>query len=330
VQPGFVITPAHSKSSKSDLENKEPDSVSLRITSRRGLLMRVFRLVPVCISVLAMTVGGLAFGQTRGGVWEKYYPIAGNASLTLRTGDTSTEVRSCGCRQIHVLVDWNDRSPQDYEVTEFRTGDHVNFELKETAHSSIRVWMGNRHAPHVTVETPSELELEAQTVDGSLKVSGLQGHIELRTGDGAVDVSDVSGSLRLNANDGAISIHNVTGTLETRSTDGHVTIEGRFTSLQVHTSDGALDLTLADGSQLTAASRVEASDGHVTIKLPRTMAVDLDVHSSDGQIRCSLPLTVEGYNSDHSSGRDLRGRLNGGGVPLTIHTGDGSVTIASL
>jgi hypothetical protein len=55
--------------------------------------------------------------------------------------------------------------------------------------------------------------------------------------------------------------------------------------------------------------------------------VDLDVHTSDGQINCALPLTMEGYNSAHSSGHTLRGHLNGGGVPLTIHTSDGNVTI---
>jgi hypothetical protein len=69
------------------------------------------------------------------------------------------------------------------------------------------------------------------------------------------------------------------------------------------------------------------NDDQVSVRLPRAIAVDLDVHTSDGHINCALPLTMEGYNSANSSGHSLRGHLNGGGVPLTIHTSDGNVSI---
>ena len=204
----------------------------------------------------------------------------------------------------------------------------MNFELKEKQHFGIHFDIGNRHSPHVTVETPASVDLEARTADGSLKVSGIEGIVQLHSGDGSVDVADVSGALRLTASDGSIRIHNVKGTLESRSSDGSVSIEGRFTGLQVHTSDGSLDVTLADGSQLTSSSRIESSDGHVTVKVPKTLAADLDIHTGDGHIDCEIPLTMQGYNS--SSGHNLRGRLNNGGTLLAIHTSDASVTISAL
>jgi hypothetical protein len=291
--------------------------------------MRIVCLVPVFVPALALMAGAFASAQAGGADWQKSYPVSGKASLTLSSGDASVELRSCGeCREVRIRVEWRDRKPSDYELNEFQSGDHVNFELKEKPHLGIRFQIGNQHEPQVTVETPPALDLEARTSDGSLKVSGVQGSLELHTSDGAVDVEDVGGSVRLTASDGSIKIHNVTGTLESRSSDGQAVVEGRFTALQVHTSDGNLDVTLADGSQLSTASRIESSDGRVTVRLPRTMAVDLDVHTSDGQINCELPVTMEGYNSGHSSGRNLRGHLNAGGVPLTIHTSDGNVTIA--
>lgn len=275
--------------------------------------------------------GAFASAQAGGGDWQKSYPVSGKASLTLSSGDASVEVRSCGdCREVRVRVEWRDRKLGDFTLNEFQSGDHVNFELKEKPHLGIHFQMGNVHEPHVTVETPTALDLEARTADGGLKVCGVQGSLELHTTDGAVDVEDVGGSLRLTASDGSIKIHNVNGTLESHSSDGQVTVEGRFTALQVHTSDGNLDVTLAAGSQLNAASRIESSDGQVTVRLPRTLAADLDVETSDGEIKCTLPVTMEGYNSGHSSGHSLRGHLNAGGVPLTIRTSDGSVTIAAL
>ena len=291
--------------------------------------MRVLRLVPICVPALALMAG--AFASAQAGDWQKAYPVSGKASLTIGTGDASVELRSCGdCREVRIHLEWKDRKPADFTLDEFQSGDHVNFDLKEKAHMGIHFVTGSVRQPRVTVDTPTALDLDARTSDGALKVSGVQGTLLLHTSDGAVDVEDVGGAVRLTASDGSIKIHNVTGTLESRSSDGQASVEGKFTALQVHTSDGNLDLTVADGSQLNTASRIESSDGRVTVRLPRSMAVDLDVHTSDGQIDCALPLTMEGYNSAHGSGHNLRGHLNGGGVPLTVHTSDGSVAITAL
>ncbi|MGA9672427.1 MAG: DUF4097 family beta strand repeat-containing protein [Terracidiphilus sp.] len=283
------------------------------------------------LPTLVLVAAAIANAQTGSGGWSKSYPVSEKASLTLSTGDASVEVSSCGsCREVKVGIDWRGRRPSDFDLNESQSGDHVNFELKEKTYMGVHFKVGSWHNPRITVETPSRLDIEARTEDGSLKVSGVQGSLELHTGDGAVNVEDVAGSMRLTASDGNIKIHNVTGTLETRSSDGHATIDGRFTALQAHTSDGNLDVTLSEGTHLTSSSRIESSDGQVTVKLPRTLAADLDIHTGDGQIRSTLPLTMEGYDSSHTSGHNLRGHLNAGGVPLTIHTSDGNVTISAL
>ena len=286
------------------------------------------RLSSVAIPVLALTMLALAPAVTAEADWQKSYAVSGKPSLTLSTGDASTDVRSCSeCREVRIRVEWNDRHPGDYNLNEFQSSDHVNFELKEKQHLGIHFGPGHRE-PHVFVDTPAEADLEARTSDGSLSVSGLNGNLDLHTGDGAVNVSDVSGAVRLVASDGSIRIHNVTGTLESKSSDGSVSIDGRLSGIQVHSSDGRVDVTLADGSQLTTSSRIEASDGHVTIRLPKTLSADLEIHTSDGKIDCQLPLTLSGYNS--GGGHNIRGKLNAGGPPLTVHTSDGNVTIAAL
>ncbi|HEY3706118.1 MAG TPA: DUF4097 family beta strand repeat-containing protein [Terracidiphilus sp.] len=261
--------------------------------------------------------------------WQKTYPVGGKPSLSFSTGDASTEVTSCGqCKEIRIRVQWNDRHIGEYTLNEAQTGDHVNFELREKTH--MHMMMGAHREPRVFVETPSTLDLDGRTSDGSLKVTGLNGGVQLRTSDGSVDLSDVAGAVRLTSSDGSIRLHNVSGTLESRSSDGSVHIDGQFTGLQVHTSDGSLELTMNEGTKLTTASRVESSDGRVQIHVPRSLAADLEVHTGDGRIQCDLPLVMDGYNSKGDSGHNLRGRINGGGVPLSIHTSDGNVTIASL
>lgn len=293
--------------------------------------MRPVCFARICFPGLVLMASVFASAQAGGGDWRKSYPITGKAALTLNTGDASVELRSCGdCREVRIGVEWRDRHPSDFLLKESQTGDQVNFQLDEKAQIGIHFTARNWHSPRVTVETPATLDLDAKTADGGLKVSGVEGKLQLHTTDGAVDVEDVSGTVRLTASDGAIKIHNVTGTLESRSSDGRVTIDGKFTALQVHTSDGPLDLTVGEGSQLAAASRIESSDGRVTVRLPRTLAADLDVHTDDGKIDCELPLRMEGYNSGHGSGHSLKGHLNAGGEPLVIHTSDGNVSIGAL
>ncbi|UWZ82605.1 DUF4097 family beta strand repeat-containing protein [Occallatibacter riparius] len=260
--------------------------------------------------------------------WQKSYAVNGKPSLSFSTGDAAVEVTSCGgCKEIRIRVQWNDRNPSDYNLNEVQTGDHVNFELREKGR--MHIVMGVHHEPRVFVQTPSSIDLEGRTSDGGLKVAGLNGTVQLQTSDGSVDLSDVSGAVRLKASDGSIQMRNISGTLESRSSDGRVQIDGQFTGVQVHTSDGSLDLTMAEGTKLGIASRIESSDGRVMIHVPRTLAADLEVHTSDGRIQCDLPLVMDGFNSKSDSGHNLRGRVNGGGVPLSIRTSDGNVTIAS-
>ena len=287
--------------------------------------MKSLRMYAIAVPALALaSLAAVAAGQSD---WQKAYPVSGKPSVSVTTGDSSVEVRSCGCQEVRIRVQWNDRRPDEYTLNELQSGSHVSFELREKP-QHFGIHMGNHREPHVFVETPSELDLEARTSDGSLKVYGLNGGIALRTSDGSVDVSDVTGAIRLVASDGSIRMHNVSGTLESRSSDGHVSIEGKLSGVQVHTSDGGLELTLDEGSQLTTSSRIEASDGSVKIRLPKTLAADVDIHTGDGHIDCQLPLTMNGYNS--GGGHNIRGHLNNGGTPLTIHTSDGNVSIAAL
>lgn len=305
----------------------EPVKSRLRMITARGTSMRLPRPFAFAIPVLVLAPLAAPSAMAESD-WQKTYAVSANPSLSVSTGDPSLDVHSCGdCREIRIRVQWNDRRPDEYTISEFQSSNHVNFELKEKERVGFHMTATHRE-PQILVETPTELDLEARTADGGLKVYGVKGSVALRTSDGGVDVSDVSGSVRLVASDGSIRIHNVTGTLESRSSDGHVSIDGKFNGVQVHTSDGALELTLAEGSQLTTSSRIEASDGNVKIRLPRTLAADVDIHTGDGHIDCQIPLTISGYNS--GGGHNVRGRLNAGGTPLTIHTGDGSVTIAAL
>ena len=279
------------------------------------------------VALAAATLLSLpALAQTSGHDWQKTYSVNGSPSLTIATSDSGLEIASCGeCKEIRVQVHAV-RDLNEYRLEERQDGDHVFFSFKEKPHVGILNWR-NEAGTKVTVETPAHLDLDAKTADGNLTARELTGNLQVHSGDGSVTLEDVHGDLRLGSSDGNVVIRRASGTLEARGSDGHMTIDGQFTGVQLHTSDGNLDFTLAPGSQLNAASRIESSDGHVSVHVPSTLAADLDITTSDEHVDCSLPLTMDHYDS---RGKHLQGHLNGGGTPLTVHTSDGNVRIAAI
>jgi len=262
--------------------------------------------------------------------WSKNYTVTGKPTLNLEVGDSGVDISSCGsCREIRIRVESEGRKLSDYRLEESQSGDQVHFLFKEKPQIGV-IHVNFHRAAKVTVETPADLALEARTSDGSLHLAGLNGELGLTTSDGNVTADHISGKLHIKSSDGHVNITNSTGTIEARTSDGSLTVDGVFSALTLHTSDGHLDVSLREGSKLSEASSIQASDGPVTVKLPQGFAADLDIHTSDGHVDCTLPITMDHYDSKGGGGHNLHGRLNGGGSPLTIHTSDGNVKIEQL
>jgi DUF4097 and DUF4098 domain-containing protein YvlB len=150
---------------------------------------------------------------------------------------------------------------------------------------------------------------------------------EIHTGDGSITIRGLKGDSRLSTGDGRIEAENVEGALEAKTGDGHVRLRGRFDALNVHTNDGAVEAEILEGSKINSAGwTIHTGDGHVTVRVPGDFSADLDAHTGDGHVTSDLPVTAPG--SFRRS--ELRGKLNHGGPPLTISTGDGSIRIERL
>jgi hypothetical protein len=282
----------------------------------------------VLLAGLAIVSPLAALVQDHDHSWSKTYPVTGQPNLTLETSDAGVELHSCGdCHEIRIHVELEGRNLSDYRLEEGQTGNEVHFLFKELPHIGVHGWHNGQ--ARVTVETPAQLTLQAKTSDGNVTLSGLQGDLGMTTSDGRVAVDHVSGSLRIKSSDGQVKVTNADGAIDAHTSDGNLSVDGLFHALTLHTSDGTVDLNLREGTKLTVASIIQSSDGPMTIRVPQGFAADLNVHTSDGHVDCALPLTMDHYQSG-GEGHDLRGKLNGGGTPLTIHTSDGNVKIEQL
>jgi hypothetical protein len=91
------------------------------------------------------------------------------------------------------------------------------------------------------------------------------------------------------------------------------------------TGDGRIETHAEKGSSVSSGWDIQAGDGSVTVELPANLAADLELQSGDGRISLDVPVTVEGRLESNR----VRGKLNGGGGTLRVHTGDGSIQLRS-
>ena len=299
-------------------------------TIRRGApypASMTIKFIPAAILALALSSAALA--QESEHFWSKTYPLSGKPTLVFETGDAGVDIHACSnCREIRIHVEVEGKKLSDYRLEESQAGDLVHFKLRAREHVGFYIAPHHSHM-QVTVETPSQLTLQARTSDGNVAVTSLDGELELTTGDGTVALDHLSGNLHLKSGDGHVRITDASGAVEARTSDGSLAVDGIFRVLTLHSSDASMDVNLRPGTKLTEASSIEASDGPVTLHVPKDFAADLDVRTSDGHVDCALPLTMNGYHSS-GDGYKLRGKLNGGGTPFSIHTSDGSVKIEQI
>jgi opacity protein-like surface antigen len=295
------------------------------------------RLGIVCTALLAASaVAARAEDLT------KHFPVSGRANVRVETNDGSVRVTSGDSKQVEFHVEY-----QGYElgktlhVDSHQDGDKVELTARVTGHWGFSFGHNSRHL-HIEVRMPREGGLQVETGDGSVQVESISGTVNVHTGDGSVKANSLNGNIDLHTNDGGITVdglkgdirlrtgdgsieaRNLDGKVEADTGDGHIRIAGRFDALNVKTGDGSVDTRVQPGSKMASSWTIRTGDGSVDLVLPPDFQTNIDASTGDGHISLGIPVTMEGTFSNSQ----VHGKMNGGGPPLTIHTGDGSIRLS--
>jgi DUF4097 and DUF4098 domain-containing protein YvlB len=150
-------------------------------------------------------------------------------------------------------------------------------------------------------------EIEAESVNGSVQVSGASTHTKAESVNGSVVVRGASGDLDAST---------VNGRLEVSG--------GSFARAHLETVSGSLafDGALASGASLEA----ETVSGSVTLSLPAGVAGDFSISTFSGSVENAFgpPATRV---SDHTPEKELEFSTGGGGASVSVHTLSGSITL---
>jgi hypothetical protein len=264
--------------------------------------MRKYTLAAIVAVIAALVATTLA----RADEWNKTFTISGNPELRVETSDGDVTVKAGDTKNIEARVTtsgWR-IGPDEVRVIDRQSGDRVELEVRLPRYR----WNFGHRSVRIELTVPRQTNLEIRTSDGNITAEGVKGQMRLSTGDGNIRAESLEGALDAN-----------TG-------DGNLTVEGRFDRLNLKSGDGRVDARVNSGSKMAEDWFLRSGDGDVTVRLPGNFAADLNLHTGDGHIQIAFPLTVSGSMRES----DIHGKLNGGGLTLSVHTGDGSIHVERL
>ncbi len=275
-------------------------------------------------SVLPLVVGVVALvcaGQARGEEVAKTFTVSGHASVKVTTDDGSVRVSTGDIKQVEIRVIYSGyKLDKDLKVSTSQSGDTVEVVAK-TSSGGFWNW-GVRHASlRVEVHMPKDADLTVDTGDGSVEAESINGNLDVKTGDGHIAVQGAKGTIRLHTGDGSIEARELDGRADVTTGDGHVNLDGRFDTLNIKTGDGSVTARAHGGSKVVSSWSIHTGDGSIDLDLPSEIQANLDVSTNDGHISMGIPLLVEGTLSTTR----ISGKMNGGGAPIVVRTGDGSI-----
>ncbi len=214
------------------------------------------------------------------------------------------------------------------------------------AHADLRIGvpMGRRVALFLAVGKVSVTnvngDLSVDVASGPVTTSGTRGEMAIDVGSGGVQVTKATGELSIDTGSGAVTASEIRGesiSIETGS--GEVTATNlKSNQLTIDTGSGNIEVTgltapqvsLETGSGSVIADlsgevwnvNVETGSGDVTLKVPPTLAAEVDIETSSGEIETDFEVAVTRHARDH-----MTGRIGEGGGKIEIETGSGGIRL---
>jgi len=319
------------------------------------------RLFPVLLLLALASATVPAFADTEGH-FERTLSVSGPVDVTVQTGSGTVAVRrgDSGKVEIHGTIHASNHRdgadvearireieahpPIEQEGNKIRIGhfdEHererhisISYVLTVPAESKVRTESGSGDQSIEGISGP----VDASSGSGSLRLANIGNEARVRTGSGEITLSEIRGSVHATAGSGTIHATGIMGGLNASSGSGNIHLEQTATGdVEISTGSGEIEIRGVKGGvrastgsgsihaqgQPTGEWRLRSGSGNVAVEFPRGAAFDLAARSSSGNIETSHEIAVQGSLSS----RELRGKVNGGGVLVDLSTSSGTIEV---
>jgi len=192
--------------------------------------------------------------------FEKVVPFSAGGQFSIKNDNGSITIKTWNEDSIRIEAEKTAKDQEglkDIDIAVTGSGDSVSV---ETVHQR----RNNRGSVSYTITLPVDVNVDAETSNGSVNVKGVHGHLEVRS---------VNGSLKL---------EDIAGDIDARTTNGGIL--ARYTEA-------------AEGRH-----SFHTTNGSVRIYLPAGAGGELDAQTVNGSITTDFPITVTRMSRRHLKG----------------------------
>ncbi|WP_018615771.1 DUF4097 family beta strand repeat-containing protein [Segetibacter koreensis] len=166
--------------------------------------------------------------------------------------------------------------------------------------------------------TNSKDDISLSTSGGSIHAENCDGNLRLSTSGGSLDLTALKGNIEASTSGGSINGNDIEGELSASTSGGSVHLNNLTCSLEASTSSGSIDISM---KSIGKYIKISNSGGNVDLTIPGGKGIDLRLSGN----KVSTP-ALANFNGSMDN-NEVEGKLNGGGVPVTVRAGSGKVRL---
>ena len=263
-------------------------------------------LIAVAVTILMLAVSAALAGADHKEEFSKTLPLKAGDRFSLENVNGGVAVATWSESKVEIKAVKTARRDAD-ELKEVE----IRVEERPGSVSVKAVWPKFPRRARVEVEfevrVPEGVVLEEiETVNGGIELRGRFERAEVGTTNGSVTVEDAAGDLEAGTTNGSVRISRFSGRIEAETTNGNIRLE---------------DVTFGGGLE------AGTTNGSISVSLvsPETLNADLRASTTNGHISVDFPVTLKNLSQ---SKRRVEARIGQGGPEISLHTTNGSITIA--
>jgi hypothetical protein len=288
----------------------------------------------------------LAFAQeTKKPYQVKEFKLNGKGKLITQTSGGSIKVTGSTGNEVKVMMfvtpaNWSKRN----EAPSQEALDRYTFDIRQEgntiyakAERKDKSW-NKETALNVSfeIEVPKQVSTNLKTSGGSISLAHVSGEQQAHTSGGSLNFKDVKGDTQARTSGGSINVSQYFGNLDAGTSGGSINLDQASGTLKVNTSGGSINLKQVSGdiiaqtsggsiqaevAQLGKYLTLETSGGSVKATIPGGKGLDLDLTGN------RVKTTVTNF-SGVAKDNQVKGSINGGGIPVKMRTSGGTTELS--
>ncbi len=303
------------------------------VKKRIAIILLSLTLVLIAVGMVVSVVGASgAIGQIgelgKMATTDQTFAVTGTPTISLhdRNGTITVTRGEENSVVIHAIKRAaTDEALAKLQVNLQQDGNHITIETTGDTLSGFAFFGHNGMAVDYQIQVPAHADLgPINSSNGRIEVTGIAGQFDLSTSNGVITARDVDGTVAAQTANGRVSVMGGSGTLRLGSSNGVVEVHDvHANGIDLHTSNGRITFvgSLVPGSK----NIVDTSNGTVSLTLPPDSALNVDLRSGNGSVTVGFSVTTP--PNGQTKRNAVQGVINRPDADLTVHTGNGSITL---